>query len=108
MLPVVERERSHTRIGVITDRDITIRHVAAGRPGATCQVREAMTADVTTCRGDVDMNDLMAMMGREQVRRIPVVDERSTLIGVVAQADIAREVGDTRATGQTLEQSSKP
>lgn len=108
MLPVVKGADSSTLVGVITDRDIAIRHVAEGHPGKTCPVREAMTERVTTCRPDTDVNDVMAVMGKERVRRVPIVDERGSLVGVVAQADIARRVDDAKATGHTVEQISKP
>lgn len=107
MLPVVESEGSVKLVGVITDRDIAIRHVAEGHNTNTCPVREAMTEAVTTCRPDDDVEDVMNLMGKEQVRRIPIVDERGSLVGVVAQADISRH-GDERAAGATVEKISQP
>jgi CBS domain-containing protein len=108
MLPVVQVDGSKKLVGVITDRDITLRHVAEGHPGKTCRVREAMTEHVTTCAPNTDVKEVMAVMGREQVRRVPIVDGRASLVGVVAQADIARRADDAKATGRTLEQISEP
>jgi CBS domain-containing protein len=107
MLPVVEAEGSAKLVGVITDRDIAIRHVAEGHNTNTCPVSEAMTEAVTTCRPGDDVQDIMSLMGKEQVRRIPIVDERGSLLGVVAQADVAR-FGDDRAAGATVEKISQP
>jgi CBS domain-containing protein len=108
MLPVVEAEGSAKLVGVITDRDIAIRHVAEGHNTNTCPVREAMTEAVTTCRPNDDVQDIMSLMGREQVRRIPIVDERGSLVGVVAQADVARFGDDRAAAGATVEKISQP
>lgn len=108
MLPVVDGASSSRLIGVVTDRDITLRHVAAGHTSGSCQVREAMTEHVTTCRLDDDVDHVMKVMGKEQVRRIPIVDERGSLVGVVSQADIAVRADDAKAAGRTVEQISKP
>lgn len=108
MLPVVDRDGSTRLVGLITDRDITVRHVAAGHKGADCKVREAMSDDVTTCRADADVADVMRTMGAEQIRRIPVVDEREMLVGVIAQADIVRRADDAQGADRTIKQISKP
>jgi CBS domain-containing protein len=106
LLPVVEGEGSDRLVGVVTDRDITIRHVAEGH-GPGCPVREAMTTNVTTARADDDVDRVMDLMGREQVRRIPIVDERGALVGIVSQADIALETDEGDA-GETVQKISKP
>jgi CBS domain-containing protein len=108
MLPVVDSDSSSKLVGVVTDRDIAIRHVGAGHASDSCQVREAMTEHVTTCRPDDDVKDLMSVMGREQVRRIPIVDERGKLLGVVSQADIVLHGNDARQAEKTIEQISQP
>jgi len=84
MLPVVESEGSRRLVGVVTDRDITIRHVAEGHL-SDCPVREAMTDNVSTCKADENVERVMSLMAQEQVRRIPIVDERGELVGVVSQ-----------------------
>lgn len=108
MLPVVDGDKSSTLVGVVTDRDITIRHVAAGHASDSCQVREAMTDRVTTCSPNDDVKDLMTVMGREQVRRIPIVDERGLLLGVVSQADIVLHSEDAWNAERTIEKISHP
>lgn len=107
MLPVVEAEGSDKLVGVITDRDITIRHVAEGHGSPDDPVREAMTSNVITCKPDDDIQAVMKTMASEQVRRIPIVNENGALVGVVSQADVALE-GREAATGQTLEKISEP
>ena len=107
MLPVVESEGSRRLVGVVTDRDITIRHVAEGHL-SDCPVREAMTDNVSTAKADENVERVMTLMAQEQVRRIPIVDERGDLVGVVSQADIVLESGDDKKAEQTVEQISRP
>lgn len=107
VLPVVEREGSDRLIGIITDRDIAVRHVAEGHDSSSCPVREAMTSNVRTAREDDDVDDVMDLMGKEQVRRIPVVDDRGSLVGIVAQADIVREARDEKKAERTIEKISE-
>jgi CBS domain-containing protein len=108
VLPVVDRDGSDRLIGIVTDRDIAIRHVAEGHDSSSCPVSEAMTSSVSTAREDDDVDSVMDLMGKEQVRRIPVIDERGGLIGIVAQADIVREARDDRKAERTIEKISDP
>ena len=108
IVPVVEADGSKKLVGVLTDRDIAIRHVAAGHQSADCPVREAMSTDLITARPDDDVDGLMERMGREQVRRIAVVDERGDLVGIVAQADLAREARNEKKVEETVEKISRP
>lgn len=106
ILPVVEGVGSRRLLGVVTDRDITIRVVAEGRMQA--HVRDAMTEGVRTCRPDDDVNDVMQVMAREQVRRVPIVDERGDVVGIVSQADVVLEGDDDRRAEETIERISEP
>ena len=107
MLPVVRAGGSKNVVGIVTDRDIAIRHVAAGHSSPDCPVSEAMSSNPKTCRENDSVDDVMKLMGKEQVRRIPIVDERGELVGIVAQADIAREADDKKAE-RTVEKISQP
>ena len=111
IVPVVERvggaETRGRLVGVITDRDIAIRHVAEGRTTDT-PVRDVMSGGVKTATPDDTVDSVMALMGREQVRRVPVVDERGSLVGVVSQADLARKASDPAKVEKTVEQISQP
>ena len=108
MLPVVDRDGSTKLVGLLTDRDIAVRHVAKGHKGSACRVREAMTGSITTCSPNDDIADVMELMGEEQVRRIPVVDEREMLVGIIAQADVVRNAEDTAAADRTIQRISEP
>ena len=111
LVPVVERvggaETRGRLVGVVTDRDIAIRHVAVGR-AADAPVSDVMSGGVKTCGPNDSVEDAMALMGREQVRRLPIVDERGSLVGVVAQADLARMSGKDRQVEKTVEMISQP
>jgi CBS domain-containing protein len=107
-LPVCESQGSKKLVGMITDRDIAIRVVGDGRDGNT-RVNEVMTSgSLATLRPDADVNDVMDTMAEEQVRRVPIVDERGTLIGIVSQADIVRKARDDSKAERTVEKISEP
>ena len=108
ILPVVESESSRRLVGVVTDRDIALRHVAEGHSSPDCPVREAMSENVRTAKPDDDVDDVMDLMGKEQVRRVPIVDERGSLVGIVAQADIVREAKNDKKAERTVEKISEP
>jgi len=106
IVPVVDDVNSMRLRGVITDRDIAVRCVAEGRSG-DCQVSELMSSEIITARPDDDLGTIMDRMKAEQVRRIPVVDDNQSLVGIIAQADIALEASDRR-TGDVVEKISEP
>lgn len=108
IVPVVAGSGDNRLVGVITDRDIAIRCVAEGRD-SSCKVRDAMSSgELTTCDQSEDLDVLLQAMRTEKVRRIPIVDERGSLLGIVAQADIVTKAHDTQSAGQTLEGISQP
>jgi CBS domain-containing protein len=108
IVPVVESTNSRRLVGVITDRDIAIRAVAEGRDGVTTSVGHVMSANVRTTTADESVDDVMQLMGSEQVRRVPVVDDRGVLVGIISQADIVLNAKDDRRAEKTVEQISKP
>jgi CBS domain-containing protein len=108
LIPVVEAIGSHRLVGVITDRDIAVRGVAEGRDGNSTPVEQVMSSDVRSCAPDDSVADIMALMGREQVRRVPIVDERGSLVGIVSQADVVLEARDDKRAEKTIEQISQP
>lgn len=108
MLPVVQGSSDRKLIGLVTDRDIAIRCIAEGRDGS-CSVREVMSADdLATCSANDDVDDVMDAMSTEQVRRIPIIDERGALVGIVSQADVVRKAHHDQKAGETVERISQP
>jgi CBS domain-containing protein len=108
VIPVVESTGSKRLVGLVTDRDIAVRVVAEGRDASQSRVQDAMSANLKTCKASDDVNDVMDVMAREQVRRIPIVDERGALVGIVSQADIVREAKSDKKSERTVEQISEP
>ena len=111
MVPVIERvggaETRGRLVGVITDRDIAIRTVAEGR-ASDSPVRDVMSSGVRTATPGDSVESVMELMGREQVRRVPIIDERGSLVGVVSQADLARKAKNEGHVERTVEEISQP
>lgn len=104
-LPVCDGERL---VGMITDRDITVRAVAAGRDPSTTTVRETMTAEeIAWCEEDQDLDSAIALMREREVRRLPVLDRNRRLVGMLALADIGR-AADQRQQKDALSGVSQP
>jgi CBS domain-containing protein len=101
--PVVEGDKL---IGMLTDRDITIRVVAEGKDPESTMVRDVASTRTITIDRDQDLDEARRLMAEHQLRRLPVVDDDGKLLGVVAQADIARE-SDAAETGRTVEEISR-
>ena len=108
IVPVVEGQSDKRLVGVVTDRDIAIRCVAEGKD-STCRVRDVMSTDkLATCGESDDVDSLMEAMRTEKVRRIPIVDERGSLVGIVSQADVVRKARDGQNAERTVERISEP
>ena len=105
VLPVVDNEGSRRLVGMITDRDIAIRVVGDGMSSA--QVRDAMSANPKTCRPDDSVKDVLQVMSDAQVRRIPIVDDGGTVVGIVSQADVVLEANGNKVE-KTIEKISQP
>ncbi|HLV27264.1 MAG TPA: CBS domain-containing protein [Gemmatimonadales bacterium] len=106
LIPVVENDNSRKLLGVITDRDIALRVVGEGLP-ADGNVQQFMSNGVHTARPDDEVDSVMNLMGREQIRRIPIVDERGSVVGIVAQADVVLEGGNAKKVDNTIEKISR-
>ena len=104
-LPVCDDGRI---IGVLTDRDITVRATAEGLDPVTTPVGDVMTAEVLSCQETDNVSDAALKMQMLQVRRLIVLDEEGRLAGIVSLGDIALQGRDESLTGRTLERVSVP
>ena len=107
-LPVIESDSSRKLVGIVTDRDIAIRAVADGRDLGSVTVSDIMSKGATTAKASDSVDDVMQVMGREQVRRIPIVDDRDQLVGIVSQADVVRKAKSDTKSEHTVEKISEP
>src|SRR5206468_10155843 len=103
VVPVTENGRL---TGMITDRDIAVRVVAERKDPQSTTVREVASTDLVTVDPQQDLDEALRLMTQHQVRRLPVVEEDGRLVGVIAQADVARSADDRR-TGEFVEEISK-
>jgi CBS domain-containing protein len=101
-VPVVDNGRI---VGIVTDRDIVVRVVAEGKDARSTTVGEIASTDLVTVSPEDDIDEALTMMAKRQVRRLPVV-EGDRLVGIVAQADVAR-LGEDKKTGEVVEEISR-
>jgi CBS domain-containing protein len=104
-LPVCEGDHL---VGMITDRDITVRATAEALPPGLGQVRDVMTPDVVYCFEDQDVQEAARLMKEHQVRRLVVLNRDRRLAGIVSLGDLAVETADEKLARETLEQVSEP
>jgi CBS domain-containing protein len=103
ILPVGENDRL---VGMITDRDIAVRGVAAGM-GPNAKVGDVMNSEVKYCFDDQDVDEVLTIMGDLQLRRLPVLNREKRLVGIVSIGDMACN-GQARRAGDALGDISRP
>ena len=106
-VPIVEDKISKKLIGVVTDRDLAMKVVAAGRDPNTTLARDVMTKDVVTCQEDDEIDSALNAMSKHQLRRILVVDANDSLVGIIAQADVATRIDEPEKTAEMVKEISQ-
>lgn len=101
-MPILDGD---TLVGVVTDRDIVVQAIAKGLDPATTPVTDIANTNVVTVESSAPASEVAALMAEHQVRRLPVVDG-GKVVGVVAQADVARDL-DEATTGEVVEEISQ-
>jgi CBS domain-containing protein len=104
-IPVVDDQGRP--VGVVTDRDIVLRVVAAGKEPRETDARQIMSTPVVTVTPESTIEELRRIAEEHQIRRIPVVNEKGEVCGIVTQADIARKVPEA-VTGGVVKEVSQP
>ena len=103
-LPIVQ---DGTRlVGIVTDRDVAVRVVGRGLDPEQTRVADIATEDIYVLGPDDDLDEALNVMARAQVRRLPIVVRENELVGMVAQADIARS-GKEKPTGEVVQAISR-
>ncbi|MBI5201329.1 MAG: CBS domain-containing protein [Elusimicrobia bacterium] len=104
-IPVVESQQNRRPIGVITDRDITCRCVAQGKNADQLKAKDCMTPKPVTVKPSDSIEQVLRLMTQHKIRRVPVVDDKGLLCGIVAQADVARK--SQERAGEVVRQVSQ-
>ncbi|HWI59521.1 MAG TPA: CBS domain-containing protein [Bacillota bacterium] len=104
VLPVCDGERL---VGMITDRDITIRSIAEGCNPHLARVQQIMTRQIIYCGEDQDVQEVAQLMEQKQIRRIPVLDRNKQLVGIVSLGDLSVRAHDEPLAGKVLERVSE-
>ena len=107
-VPVVEDDVTRRLVGIVTDRDIVLKIIAENRDRDAATVGEIMSTSLVTCRPDDHYQTAMDRMSQHQVRRIPVVDGKGRIVGIISQADIATRVDAPRRMAEVVENISQP
>jgi CBS domain-containing protein len=106
-VPVVGDRFSRLPLGIITDRDIVTRAIAAGHDPMDLTARDCMTTPAVTIVEDANLRDCVQLLELSQIRRVIVVDASGGCCGIVAQADIASHASK-RETGDLVQKVSQP
>ena len=107
VIPIIEDEDTKTLLGIVTDRDLALRVVAEGRDIGGTRIKDVMTTGAVSCRPDDDLQKALDAMEENQVRRIPVVDHNQTIVGIIAQADVATRLSEPKKIAEVVEEISK-
>jgi CBS domain-containing protein len=106
-IPVIENEQTKKLVGIVTDRDLTLKIVAKGLDAKSTKVESVMTRKVVTCRAEDDLQKALDAMAEHQLRRIPVVDNDNKILGIIAQADVATRVNQPEKTAAMVKEISQ-
>jgi CBS domain-containing protein len=105
VMPIGENDRL---VGMLTDRDITVRATADGKDPNTTPVRDVMTSDVVYCFADDDIEMAARAMEENQIRRVMVLDRDKRLVGLVSLGDLAVHAPSDQLPGEVTEAVSEP
>ena len=104
---VVDSQETKKLVGIVTDRDLTLKVVAEGLDPRQTRVETVMARDMVMCAPEDDLQRALDAMSKHQLRRIPVVDDKGRLAGIIAQADLATRLKQPEATGKVVERISR-
>jgi CBS domain-containing protein len=104
VVPVVDGRKV---IGMVTDRDIVVRLVAEGKQLEDARVSECMSKSVRTVREDMPVEEILSLMSKAQIRRVPVINSSEELVGIISIGDISKDSNQTAGVGTAIEQISE-
>jgi CBS domain-containing protein len=107
-VPVVDDPTSKRLVGILTDRDLVLQVLADGKAADSVTVEHVMTKNPVTCRPEEDIQNAFDRMAQHQVRRMPVVDGRGRVVGIISQGDLATRLDRPEKFEKAVEQISQP
>lgn len=87
-IPVVEDDKSYKIVGMVTDRDLCLAVVAEGKDPNTITLEECMSTSIICCNSEVELEDALNLMREHQIHRLPVVDDKNQIVGIVSTSDL--------------------
>jgi CBS domain-containing protein len=106
-IPVVDNGQTRNLVGIVTDRDLTLKVVAENLDPKSTKVDTVMTRAVVTCGVDDDFQKALDAMSQHQLRRIPVVNADKKMVGIIAQADVATRANQPEKTAEMVKEISQ-
>jgi CBS domain-containing protein len=106
-IPVIENGQTKKLVGILTDRDLTLKIVAEGLDAKSTKVETVMTRKVVTCSAEDDLQKAVDAMSKYQLRRIPIVDDDNKILGIIAQADVAIHFDHPKETATMMKEISQ-
>jgi CBS domain-containing protein len=104
VVPVIDERGS--LVGIVTDRDLVVRGFTGGKTPDQLRVSDVMTDDVEAVTPDDNIHDVIALMGRRQIRRIPVVERDDRVVGIISMGDIANRADYDEELQEALDRVS--
>lgn len=105
LLPVCKGNRV---LGLLTDRDITVRAIAQGLDPRKTEVRDIMTADIYFCYHNEDVQEAVESFEKKQIRRLIILNRKKLLVGILSIGDLAVDTGNNNLAGEVLKRISEP
>ena len=107
-IPVIENEETKKLVGIVTDRDLTLKVLAEGLDANSTKVEAVMTRRVITCLAEDDVQKALDAMSSHQLRRIPIVNNNNKILGIISQADVAMRYDHPKRTAAMVKGISRP
>ena len=106
-IPVIEDEKTRKLVGIVTDRDLTLKVLAEGLDAESTRVDAVMTRKIVTCLADDSLHTALDVMAEHQLRRLPVVTNKNKVRGMISQADIALRYNHPKRTAAMVKRISQ-
>lgn len=104
---VIENEQNKKLVGIVTDRDLTLKIIVEGLDASSTNIETVMSHEVVTCHASDDLQKALDAMAEHRLRRIPIVDADNKVVGIIAQADVATRIDQPEKTAEIVKKISQ-